>query len=332
MNESCHTYEWVMSQIWMSHVTHMNESCHTYEWVMSHIWTRHVTHMTESCHRYSHIWMSHVTHMNESCHIYEHTSHVTHMNESCHTYEHVMWHIWLSRVTHTNESCHTRMNESCHTYEWVPCHTYEWASQIFRVIGFSYIDLHIHSLYVRNVLLRISIVFIKFPTYVTTIVTLNIWHNPYHIRNINASCHVSYMWPDAYKCLIPICGMTIEIRSTHSNIRHDVEMRSNFSNMWHDDSNKKYSFQYVAWRLKWEVLSPICGMTFGMISTHSNMRHDVCNGKYSFQYVASRFLGVVYHIHVWHDAFIRVMWYDMRAHGAFVNVTWRIHKCDMTHS
>jgi len=26
MNESCHTYEWVMSHIWMSHVTHMNES------------------------------------------------------------------------------------------------------------------------------------------------------------------------------------------------------------------------------------------------------------------------------------------------------------------
>ena len=30
-------YEWVMSHIWMSHVTHMNESCHTCEWVMSHI-------------------------------------------------------------------------------------------------------------------------------------------------------------------------------------------------------------------------------------------------------------------------------------------------------
>jgi len=27
-----------MSYIWMSHVTRMNESCHTYEWVMSHVW------------------------------------------------------------------------------------------------------------------------------------------------------------------------------------------------------------------------------------------------------------------------------------------------------
>jgi len=68
-HEICDTYEWVMSHIWVSHVTHMNESCHTYEWVMSHIWMSHVTHMNESCHTYewvmSHIWMSHVTHMSE---------------------------------------------------------------------------------------------------------------------------------------------------------------------------------------------------------------------------------------------------------------------------
>jgi len=48
-----------MTQIWirpsyicMSHVTHMNESCHTYEWVMSHIRMSHVTHMHESYHTY----------------------------------------------------------------------------------------------------------------------------------------------------------------------------------------------------------------------------------------------------------------------------------------
>jgi len=34
MNESRHTYEWVMSHICMSHVSHMNESCHTCERVM----------------------------------------------------------------------------------------------------------------------------------------------------------------------------------------------------------------------------------------------------------------------------------------------------------
>jgi len=58
------------SHIWMSHVTHENESCHTYEWVMSHMLMSHVTHMNES----RHIWTSHVTCMRESC---------LHMNESC---------------------------------------------------------------------------------------------------------------------------------------------------------------------------------------------------------------------------------------------------------
>ena len=67
INESCHTYERVMSHIRMGHVTRMNElrhgSCHTYErvmyvWVMSHI-------------RMSHVGMGHVTHMNESWHTYE---------------------------------------------------------------------------------------------------------------------------------------------------------------------------------------------------------------------------------------------------------------------
>ena len=95
MDESCHTYGWVISHIWMSHFTHMNESCHTYGWVMSHIWMSHVTHMDESCHTcewvMSHIWMSHVTHM----------------DESYHTYRWVMSHIWMSHVTHVNESCQT---------------------------------------------------------------------------------------------------------------------------------------------------------------------------------------------------------------------------------
>jgi len=69
----------------MSHVTHMNESCYTYELVMSHISMSHVTHMRseasmggwvfqESCHTcecvVSHIWMSHVTHINVSCQTY----------------------------------------------------------------------------------------------------------------------------------------------------------------------------------------------------------------------------------------------------------------------
>jgi len=87
----------------LSHATRLNASRHTYEWVMSHPWISHVTHIDESCHahgcvmdasklqvsfaeyrlfcrallqkkpiflrslQFIHIWMSHATDMNESC-------------------------------------------------------------------------------------------------------------------------------------------------------------------------------------------------------------------------------------------------------------------------
>jgi len=52
MNESCHTYEWVMSHIWMSHITHTDELCHTCKWIASNIRMDHITHINGSCHRY----------------------------------------------------------------------------------------------------------------------------------------------------------------------------------------------------------------------------------------------------------------------------------------
>jgi len=33
-------YKWVMTHLWMSHVSHVHEFCLTYQWVMSHIWIR----------------------------------------------------------------------------------------------------------------------------------------------------------------------------------------------------------------------------------------------------------------------------------------------------
>jgi len=85
MNVSCHIWMSPMDEsrlVWMSHVTHMNgwvmshmnESCHPYGWVMSHIWMSHVTHVpygwvsscvNESCH----IWRSHVTNERVNKHV-----------------------------------------------------------------------------------------------------------------------------------------------------------------------------------------------------------------------------------------------------------------------
>ena len=70
VSETCQTCEWVLSHIWMSHVTHMNESCHTYEWVMSHIWMSHVTNDSSRDPFVTHSWLIHdsfVTHSWLTC-------------------------------------------------------------------------------------------------------------------------------------------------------------------------------------------------------------------------------------------------------------------------
>jgi len=194
MNESLHTYGWVMSQ---------PSPWHTYEWVMykyewviymyervaSHIWMSHVTAITMATCRQAHkwwdIWMSHVTQMNAWGHTYawvtSHTwishmyiwmSHGTHMNEKSFTtptswfqpstpseetppskpivslwiciYEWVTSHIWMSHVTAitmaacrqayrmrdlglpmpVNTCTHKRTNTHTHTPAHTPAHTH----------------------------------------------------------------------------------------------------------------------------------------------------------------------------------------------------------------
>jgi len=105
MNESCRTYEWVMSHIWMSHIEHMNESCRTYEWMS------HVTHV-----------MSHVAHLNESCRTYEWvTSHITYEAETC---------IW-PRASERSEEGTSSSRRPCHVHTtcmyvdiWIYKHVY----------------------------------------------------------------------------------------------------------------------------------------------------------------------------------------------------------------
>jgi len=116
--ESCHTCGRFMSQVWMSHVTHMRKSRHACGWVISPFLTP--PKLNESCHTY---WMSHVMHiewvmlhilhepcqhiewvmshvLNESFHPCWHPRWMSQLNESCHTY-------WMNHVTHMNEWCHT---------------------------------------------------------------------------------------------------------------------------------------------------------------------------------------------------------------------------------
>jgi len=110
MNESHHTYEWVVSHVCMSHVTHVNESCfgapairpmrqspyheraatmQPASWVVSHIWKNHVTHMNEPCmHSYhNHCQQTHNAqgHVHLQVHIFTH--------EHIYTYVHIYTHM-----------------------------------------------------------------------------------------------------------------------------------------------------------------------------------------------------------------------------------------------
>jgi len=190
-----------MSQIWMSHVANMNESCRTYEWVMSHIWTSRIAHMNESCHRcacvMSKIWLSHVAHVHESCCTYDEVS-VAHMNESCHTYGWVASHIWMSDATH--------MNESCHTYEWVMSHS--WMRHVTlhnrmpnRIFGCWNInescrtyDGVMSHMWIRHVTHLRAMIHCTSRCWTHEWVMSHIWMN--HVTRMNKSCHT-------YECVMP---------------------------------------------------------------------------------------------------------------------------------
>ena len=79
----------------MSHVTRMDESRHTYGWVMSHIWVRHVTRMNTSCMAHAADILYLLPTITSLPKIY-----VICMSASCHTHEWDVSHIWMSHVTH----------------------------------------------------------------------------------------------------------------------------------------------------------------------------------------------------------------------------------------
>ena len=152
MNESWHTYEWVMSHIRMSHVTPWiihahnrvvncvanlsNESRHTYKWVMAHTWMSHVTPTNESrqtanrvpyritcMNASSHTWASHDTQKTESWHTrISHEWATTHMDE-----------LWMSHDQPTKKvTSHIWMHRACRTRHlfWVLCHFTDFARLI----------------------------------------------------------------------------------------------------------------------------------------------------------------------------------------------------------
>jgi len=166
MNESWHTYKWVMSHMWMSHVADTNESCSVVyfgvEWVTLQIRMSHhmcdmtrncivtwISHMCATCDwvtlqiRMGHvalICLSHVTYCSGS--LGEFRNHIAHMSFGIILHTCAIWyiclrsssfgiilHIWVSESCHTHERSHvTDMNESRRRSEWVTSH--KWMSHL----------------------------------------------------------------------------------------------------------------------------------------------------------------------------------------------------------
>ena len=157
------THEWVMSYVWMSHVTHqmsfvLRREWLCREWVMSQILTtsRGCKGVLPRIRTRSHMWTSHVTHRNDSCHSPDVESFVLELEwvcpkrvmsqvlTTCHVYKGVMSHthtrshIRASHATHMKETCHSSGGVSFDSRRaWVcpkrvmsqiltTCHIYTW--------------------------------------------------------------------------------------------------------------------------------------------------------------------------------------------------------------
>ena len=147
INESCHTYEWLMSR--------MNTSSDTYTSVMSHWWRTsgwksnngRTTPLVSSHTMWwliLFIQMSHITRMHDSFHI--HLTDPTRIHESCHADQepqderaitagqrpssnHILCEALFSTVYSEikkmgHESKNQKQNPSCHAYEWFQCNTW----------------------------------------------------------------------------------------------------------------------------------------------------------------------------------------------------------------
>jgi len=163
-NESCETYEWVMWDIWMSHVRHMNESCETYE--MSHIYVRiyvrcltskvrHFTYIYVKSQIYEKIYVRCLRYMRKyvsqiyektyvRCHIYVKCLTFTYTRDISYICENICE---MSHFSHIYEMSHTSHIYMRHlTYIWDVSHICEMSH--FRMCNLTHIHIsdvtHMH--------------------------------------------------------------------------------------------------------------------------------------------------------------------------------------------
>ena len=260
INESCHTYKWVMQHIWrawaMSHIWINHVTRHTHGWVMSHTWTSHVTNMNESCHTYervmSHAWMSHVTHMNDSRRTYEWvishiwTSHVTHLNESCHTNAFVMSHIWVISYKSNSHVAHMSHVDDA------PCAIEPWHA----------LD-DMHSIVSHNVSWICQIIcHIKQMT---------------ETRRKYESCHVAVIWSIHFAHLsrasmVPVCHIALKSLVSHITLQYSRGTLEARPLMCHIKTLRLLMALCATW---WDLSVPQTVITTSQM-TASRRTHESC--------------------------------------------------------
>jgi len=115
---------------------HINESCHTYGWVMSYTWTSHYT-----CTNLIRGMVASIV-PPRVCRAVQ-TSHATHVNESCQTCE---WVISRTRVVQLiwaqqHETSRLAPPRICRAMDWVMPHTCTYISHVTYMSHVTYINL-----------------------------------------------------------------------------------------------------------------------------------------------------------------------------------------------
>ena len=124
LNESCHRYEWVMSHIWMSHVTYMNvmwrcDMTHSYVWHDSFICVIRLIHMCDMTN--SRVWHDQYICVTWLIHIFDMPhSHTWHDPFICMTWlirmcDMTVWHLYEWRDSFIFFATNYMMT---HTYVW----------------------------------------------------------------------------------------------------------------------------------------------------------------------------------------------------------------------
>jgi len=113
-------HAWPIVQI-KFYFTRLNESFHTYEWVMPHIWLTHSTLLTKSLSHHSHLIFTFTFHIHIHVHMHIHIhishishSHLSHLNKPLSHHSHFTFtftfyihiHIYVSH-SHTNSKAHS---------------------------------------------------------------------------------------------------------------------------------------------------------------------------------------------------------------------------------